>query len=267
MVFIASTVGLMCCFYLSKFIYTPILALFTGTEGQYFKMSKKTQAEYHSRNVSDIHSYIAFPLAFYSTFYACESPEQNIFNSDVCLSTPKRVQLYLVAFSSGYCLYDLIICFVEIKYTWKEGADFIIHHLVGMGGAIAVLVAGDFTVGLSTGQLVSEFSNAMMNMRWRLLKHKLTEHWTYLPANFAFFFAYLCCRIVFMGALLVRTYEMSMKTSLYSHPNPFVVASTWIAVGFQVMLYMIQVYWFYLICIAMQRAIMGKSTKDLETDL
>ena len=35
----------------------------------------------------------------------------------------------------------------------------------------------------------------------------------------------------------------------------------------QVLLYMIQVYWFYLICIAMQRAILGKSTKDLETDL
>ena len=97
----------------------------------------------------------------------------------------------------------------EIGYTFKEGADFIFHHVVGIAGAIAVLIAGDFTVALSVGNLVSEFSNSFMNMRWRWLKHKLTEHWFYLPLNFGFLMAYLFSRIVFMAALLIRNFEIS----------------------------------------------------------
>ena len=97
----------------------------------------------------------------------------------------------------------------EIGYTLKEGGDFIFHHVVGLLGAAVVLLAGDFTVALSVGNLVSEFSNCFMNVRWRLLKHKMTDHWFYLPINFMFMMAYLFSRILFMGALLVRNWEIS----------------------------------------------------------
>ena len=56
--------------------------------GEYRKMNKKTQAEYHSRNVSDVHALIALPIAYYSCFHACDDPTKSIFNSDECLVKP-----------------------------------------------------------------------------------------------------------------------------------------------------------------------------------
>ena len=163
--------------------------------------------------------------------------------------------LYGIAISSAYCLYDLIICFTEIGYTLKEGGDFILHHVVGMIGAAVVLIAGDFTVALSVGNLVSEASNFFMNFRWRMLKHKMTEHWGYLPINFMFMMSYVVSRIVFMGALLVRNWEISQTTTLYSHPDQLVKVSAITSTVMQVMLYCIQIFWFRLIIHAVIRTI------------
>ena len=70
-------------------------------------------------------------------------------------------------------------------------------------------------MALSVGNLVSEFSNSFMNMRWRFLKHKMVDHPLYLPLNFGFLMRYLLSRIIFMGGLLVRNFEISKVTTLY----------------------------------------------------
>ena len=65
--------------------------------------------------------------------------------------------------STGYVTYDLILCVFELGYTLKQGGDFILHHIVGMIGAYAVLVCGRFNVALSAGNLVSEWTSFPMN--------------------------------------------------------------------------------------------------------
>ena len=67
--------------------------------------------------------------------------------------------------------------------------------------------------------------------------------------------SYLLSRILFMGALLVRNFEISQVTDLYQHPNDFVSACAYMSTTFQVLLYLIQLYWFKLIIGAVIRTI------------
>jgi hypothetical protein len=216
-VFLGATAFFFFVFYFSKYVFGPTLKAFGCTA--FGEMSKRTQAEYHSRNVSDVHAIIALPLALYSCFGVCDDHTKTVFDSDECLMKPQKLQLYLICISTGYCVYDLVICMYEIGYKFSEGADFIFHHVVGILGALAVMIAGKYTVALSAGNLVSEFSNWAMNLRWRLLKHKMTEHWAYLPVNALFMMAYIFSRIFFMLALLVRNYQVQQVYSLSTHPD------------------------------------------------
>lgn len=119
---------------------------------------------------------------------------------------PQKSQLWLIAISAGYVTYDLWLCIWELGYTMAKGGDFIMHHIVGLLGAITVLISGRFNVALSCGQLVSEFTGLAMNTRWRMLKHKMTEGPLFMLVNALFFFGYLFARIVFMAMLLLRNY-------------------------------------------------------------
>ena len=121
--------------------------------------------------------------------------------------TPKKVQLYLIMLSTGYVTYDMFICFYELGYTMKKGGDFIIHHIVGIIGALAALTAGRAGVALSAGNLFSEWTTLPMNMRWRMLKHKQAEGLPFMAINGIFFISYVFVRVVFMGQLLIRNYQ------------------------------------------------------------
>ena len=110
--------------------------------------------------------------------------------------------------SAGYCIYDTYICIVDIKFNIKEGFDFYFHHLVSVLGAVGVMISGRFCIPVSAGNLVSEFSNAAMNLRWRFLKHKLYDHFLFTPICCVFMVCFLLSRGVFMLMLLIRNYEV-----------------------------------------------------------
>lgn len=142
------------------------------------------------------------------------------------------------------------------------------HHIFGIIGAITVLIAGDYTVALSTGNLVSEFSTLFMNLRWRLLKHKMTEHWLFIPANLMFFVAYIISRLFFMLALLIRNYQIYPIANIFNHPNKLVASCAILTTGMQIILYLLQLYWFKLILQAFMRALAGgKPTSKADVDL
>lgn len=108
-------------------------------------------------------------LSTYSVYGVCENPNDDIFTSDECIMKPTKAQCYLVAISSAYCVYDLYIILFKIGGGFAPNADFIFHHIVGLLGALGVIVVGRFNVALSCGNLVSELSNFFMNMRWHML--------------------------------------------------------------------------------------------------
>jgi len=162
----------------------------------------------------------------------------------------------LIALSTGYVTYDVILCVFELGYSFKSGADFIAHHLLGIVGAGCVLVAGRFNVALSAGNLMSEWTSFSMNHRWRMLKHKMSEGTGFIVVNAIFFFSYFFVRVVFMAMLLLRNYQIQHQFDIFSDPaivSGCAVMSTVLQIG----LYVIQLYWFYLIFGAFLRTIQG----------
>ena len=126
-------------------------------------MKEKEQKEYWSRNIADFHALIAGPMSAYAAFYPCEDETKSIFSSQLCLNTPSRSQIWLIAISTGYVTYDTFICVYELGYSFKKGGDFIAHHIVGIIGAITSLVAGRFCIALSSANLFSEWTTFPMN--------------------------------------------------------------------------------------------------------
>lgn len=243
-------------YFVSEAVYPGLMEALLGKENAYAKMKPQAQAEYHSRNVSDVHAIVAAPLAVYSCFSVCANPDDNIFSSQQCLMTPTKAQLYLVSISAGYVTYDLVIIFWKLGYTVKTGGDFVVHHIVGLVGALAVMISGRFNVALSAGNLVSEWSNLIMNLRWRMLKHKMTEGLPFLVVNAIFMLSYIIVRIVFMLMLLIRNYQIQQVFDIYSDP-PAVYSCAIVSLVLQVSLYLIQIYWFKLIVGAFLRTLRG----------
>lgn len=163
LLYVLSTIGFSLFYYANKMFFPSIVRSVCGPESPFFSLKEKDVKEYHSRNVADLHALIAAPLSFYVCFYACDDPEQNIFSSQQCLMKPQKSMLYLITISCGYVTYDLFLCILELGYTMKSGADFIMHHIVGMIGAYAVMVAGRFNVALSAGNLFCEWTSFSMN--------------------------------------------------------------------------------------------------------
>ena len=195
-------------------------------------------------------------MSAYAVFFACDDPSTNIFSSQQCLMKPQRSQLWLIAISTGYVTYDLGLCILELGYTMKKGGDFIIHHVVGIIGALAVLVSGRFNVALSAGNLFSEWTSFPMNQRWRMIKHGQGEGVVYMLVNAIFFFGYIAARVVFMLVLILRNYQIQHQFDIFSDP-PFVSTCAVISTVLQVGLYLIQVYWFKLIFGAFMRTLQG----------
>lgn len=117
--------------------------------------------------------------------------------------------IFVCMFSSGYCFYDIFVCIYEIEFTAFECKDYIFHHAVGVFGAALVLVTGQFLVVISVANIVSESSNFLMNIRWRLLKHKMTDSPFFIPVSIAFMIVFFFSRVFYMLMINMRIYEIN----------------------------------------------------------
>jgi hypothetical protein len=117
--------------------------------------------------------------------------------------------LFCCMFSSGYCFYDIFVCIYEIEFTAFECRDYIFHHAVGVFGAVLVLVTGQFLVVMSIANLVAESSNFLMNIRWRLLKHKMTESPIFIAVSIAFMIVFFFSRVFYMLMVTMRIIEIN----------------------------------------------------------
>ena len=251
-VFVLATLGFTVFYYINKLVFPSLVRSVAGATSPFFDYDErekdpskrewkreKTHREYYSRNVADLHALIAAPLAIYACFNVCEDPDQNIFSNQQCLMTPTKAQLYLIVISTGYVTYDLFLCIFELGYSLRGfGGDFIMHHIVGIIGALAVLIAGRFNVALSAGNLVSEWTSFSMNMRWRFLKHKMADGNVYMVINAIFFFSYFGCRVIFMAALILRNVQIQQSFDIFSDPG-LVSGAAVVSSVLQVALYLI----------------------------
>lgn len=164
--------------------------------------------------------------------------------------------IFCCAFSSGYCFYDIFICIYEIKFTVFECRDYIFHHAVGVFGAVLVLVTGQFLVVMSIANLVAESSNFLMNIRWRMLKHKMTESPLFIAISMAFMMVFFCSRVIYMLWVTIRILEIN-QTFPFAKQHPVIYVCMIIAESCEVLLYLLQVWWFYVIFMNFVKTVTG----------
>lgn len=210
-VFLVSMVGFLVLFKACERLLENHGHLVFGPHSEFHKMSKKVKKEYYSRIVSDVHAIASITLSVISTYYSCERPNESIFTSYDCAVKPNVAGLYCIALSSAYCIYDVYVCLVEIEFTMFECRDYIFHHVVGCIGAVLAYTGGHFLPCAACAILISESSNFCMNIRWRLLKHKMTEHWYFIAASMAFMIVFFFSRVFFMLMVVLRCFEINQS--------------------------------------------------------
>ena len=260
---IASILGWYVLYKILEFIWETFGTVFLGPQNEYFKMTSKVKGEYHSRSVSDIHALIAGSLAINAVFFSCQSPEDSAFTSNECANSPSTLDTLLVPFSAGYCIYDLYICIVEIKFSYSEMKDYLFHHIVGCMGAATAIFCGKYLVILAVGNLISETSNSLMNIRWRLLKHKMADHWGFIAASVSFMLVFFFSRVVLMLMLLIRIVELRLGTDWRVGHHPATYSVALFSEFCQFLIYLLQLYWFGMIFRNFYRTLIGgyKDTK------
>jgi hypothetical protein len=230
--------------------------LFLSPSNEFFKMTLKVKREYYSRILSDVHAIESLTLAIYSMWYACSDPTESIFSSYQCCNQPHLAAIYGIVISAGYCTSDLYVSAYEIKFTLKEMQDYIFHHVVGIVGGAFCLMAGNFVVAVAISNMLAESSNFFMNTRWRLLKHKMPDHWLFMAASAGFTLAFFCSRVFFMLVLTVRMFQMNFQFPS-SEMHPLIYLMTVAFELCQVLIYSLQLWWFYQIVIVFYRTATG----------
>ena len=124
------------------------------------------------------------------------------------------------------------------------------HHTFGIFAAVISLILGQHNIVLSAAMMICEISSILMNIRWTMLKHGLSEHFLYLPINLAFAMSFFLSRVVFMFMIVVRNY----------HANTLLTQTTYFQTTNNILLlliYFLQLYWFYAILKMLVKAIVG----------
>jgi len=129
---------------------------------------------------------------------------------------PKHCQVYLIIVGISYCFYDLFVCIFKTKTTLKERSDIYLHHLMGLCGAGLSLYLGHQNTALGAACLLTEASTIPMNIRWLMLKHKMTNSVFYLPVNIGFMLSFFLSRVFFLVFLQARNFQI-LQTVTFDH--------------------------------------------------
>ena len=78
--------------------------------------------------------------------------------------------------------------------------------------------------------------------------------------NAAFFFSYVFARVLIMGMLILRNYQIQQHFDISSDPKLIYICAI-ISTVLQVVLYVIQLWWFQMIAATCMRTMVGGSKK------
>ena len=160
---------------------------------------------------ASFHAIVAGYLAYKSLF--CNDNhnlEESIFYQNNCLmDKPNQLKMSLICISTGYCIFDIYInMFVIYKGKMTgEVKEYLLHHFIGLIGAVGVLWEGSFNITLACATLLSVLTDIPMNIRWYFLVTKKSNHPFYLPNDFVFLLSFFFLRVVLIFFLIKRNID------------------------------------------------------------
>jgi hypothetical protein len=160
----------------------------------------------------------------------------------------------------GYIFVDLYICTREIQYTWSEGIEIYLHHIVGNTGGLISIANGFFWPNMAITVMVAELSTPILNLRWRLLKHKMTESKLFMISNVSFATVFFLSRCIFLPKLTVLVSQLFFNFD-FKHLHPITYTGFFFSYSCLLILQLLQFYWMFLIANTLYKSLTGKHKK------
>jgi len=206
--------------------------------------SDNERRDWNSRFVSNIHAVLSSLIALYCLFTVYWPTSSN----NGILSKSTSSCLFLLAYSTGYFIYDLFI--VASNYPHLGGMETIIHHTVSLVALIGSAV-WEKCVVLLVVMMLTEISTPFVNQRYFLSKcgMKSSKMYTYNGL-----LMWLSFGIVRMSSVFYLPYLMFSDSQTWCS-FPF----GWI-IGVSIMVFSISalnIYWFYKITSGLIQVVMG----------
>lgn len=132
----------------------------------------KKRIEYRTYVVSPIHSLLCVILSTISMFYICPDGK-TVFNSDVCMNTPRYIHVWALLHSCGYFIVDF--CFFFFLVGGRTTLDYqtYAHHIIATLTFYQTLYFMDFMIVFGVMLLFMEISSIFLSFRWLMFKHDM----------------------------------------------------------------------------------------------
>lgn len=215
----------------------------------YRRASSKTQLEWNSRLVSNVHA-LVIAYIYTQTLSASDCYYSSPYPSGPSLLNTTSIQ----AFSFGYFLYDFLL----IAFNWSAlgAADMLLHHFVGLLSNAAIIYWDCGTVYyLMAG--ISEITTPFVNQRWFFLQSDMRTSPAWTINGVAIWALWMYARLPMAYWYFYFIYRDWIVFS-YMPVVPQIIFY-FCAIGISTL----NVYWWYLITMGVYRAITGQrsSTK------
>ena len=121
------------------------------------------------------------------------------------------------------------------------------HHLLGIAGASCGLYVGGFIGSVSQLTWITEASTPLVNLRWILADHKMSDGFLYVFNGVAMTVVFFFCRVIFYYYIIfaklieLAAYRYMSFWATYPEEKHFWVS---VSIALYCMMYVLNLFWF-----------------------
>jgi len=138
----------------------PNLWQFTPLKKFYQTQGREQKLDFNARVTAAIHASVVFTMALYNILAVDDFVYTDVYSTN----SLARLCLQL---SGGYFMSDIIIC-RQLKEYYPEATQYLIHHIISIGG-ISLALRDNAAIWFVCCRLLTELSTPSVNLRFILI--------------------------------------------------------------------------------------------------
>lgn len=261
-VFAASVLGFFALYYACDYVLRKVFRLKV-----FLEMDRLAQADFLSRVTAQIHAAISTYFAYRQVYGYCSSGLP-VYQDTACFAHGGFYSTFVVIFSFGYVVFDLIIILTEIRDFSPLGLQNIVHHLISITAACACWVGGGILPSAGAATVLTELSTVLLHVRFYMIKYKKADGLPFAAVSLAFVAQFFWSRIYILPQVVYTFFRIQYDTpSVRDRSHPLALATGGLALA---SMQLLNFFWFYKIVLGFRRVWKGglseakKGTRDAD---
>ena len=168
--------------------------------------------------------------------------------NEYCVDHPNIWEIYCLSQFLGYLCFDLVICVFFIgDLTTPAALQNLLHHFLGIVGAVGALVTGRYILTLSVASCINELSTPNVNIRYFLAVHKKTNGLLYIVNGLTFTVLFFIFRNVWQTWMVFRVLLPAFYRDNFGNneDNVFITECLWCLMAMYFTLCGLNALWFH----------------------